>query len=130
MSIVFKFFAITLCTISTFILVFYATITVITAFVTNNLDIQIFAFLLLALVLIVAFVGILFYKKSNSLKSIFIFLIFLLQCSFIKYSLLIPTVNKIINIQYCIDKGYVWDEVKNECSKNIYKYSFNSNKKQ
>ena len=129
MSFVIKFFAIFLCSITSFILIFYVAITTITAFVTGNLDIQIVIFILLTVILIAVFAGILFCKKLNAVKNVFIFFIFLLQCLFIKYSLFIPTVNKIINIQYCLDKGYAWDEVKNECNKNVYKYFFNSNKK-
>ena len=121
MSVVLKFFAIALCCFSSFVLIFQAAIITITAFATDNLNMQIYAFLLLAFILIAAFVGILFCKNSSAKKSIVIFLTFVFQCLFIKYSLFIPTVDKIINIHYCIDKGDVWDKVKNECIKNVYK---------
>ena len=115
MGNLFKYLAILLCCISTFVLTFHVLMITITAFYTNNANMQIYLFVLFSLIFILSFLSILFIKCSNKLKVIFLFVILVFECLFIKYSLSIPAVNKIVDIQYCIDKGDVWDKTKNEC---------------
>lgn len=99
------------------ILGFHGSIIALTSIITENFDVQIFLFLLLTLILLVSFVYVFWAKLSNKFKIPLLLILLILQVIFFKFSFYIPTVDKVVGIQRCVDFGGVWNDVTNECIK-------------
>ncbi len=99
------------------ILVFHGSIIALTSIITENFDVQIFLFLLLTLILLVSFIYVFWAKLSNKFKIPLLLILLILQVIFFKFSFYIPTVDKVVGIQRCVDFGGVWNDSTNECIK-------------
>ena len=99
------------------ILGFHGSIIALTSIITENFDVQIFLFLLLTLILLVSFVYVFCAKLSNKFKIPLLLILLILQVIFFKFSFYIPTVDKVVGIQRCVDFGGVWNDARNECIK-------------
>ena len=99
------------------ILGFHGLIIALTSIITENFDVQIFLFLLLTLILLVSFIYVFWAKLSNKFKIPLLLILLILQVIFFKFSFYIPTVDKVVGIQRCIDIGEVWDDTTNMCIK-------------
>ena len=100
--------------ISLFIL-FHVFLISLTALTTNNFDWQILGFIILSVSIIMFWI--LLFKLKIRLFIKFLVFIFLgiITMNYMFISLLIPSVNKIIEIQYCIDRGGTWDDTCDKC---------------
>ncbi len=99
------------------ILGFHGSIIALTSIITENFDVQIFLFLLLTLILLVSFIYVFWAKLSNKFKIPLLLILLILQVIFFKFSFYIPTVDKVVGIQRCVDFGGVWNDAANECIK-------------
>ena len=99
------------------ILVFNGSIIALTSIITGNFDVQIFLFLLLTLILLVSFIYVFGAKLSNKFKIPLLLILLILQVIFFKFSFYIPTVDKVVGIQRCVDFGRVWNDATNKCIK-------------
>ena len=97
------------------ILSFHVAMIMATVFIALFFDFQILLFLLLFIILVACFILLLITKLQNKTKIPLLLLILFLQIIFFKYSFFIPSVNHIIHINYCIDKGNVWNDIHNKC---------------
>ncbi len=89
----------------------------LTSIITLNFDLQIFLFLFILLLLLTSFLSIFFIKSLNKYKIPLLLLLIILQMIYFKFSLYIPTVNKVIEIEACIESGNLWDYTNNTCCK-------------
>ena len=99
------------------ILGFHGSIIALTSIITENFDVQIFLFLLLTLILLVSFIYVFWAKTLNKFKIPLLLILLILQVIFFKFSFYIPTVDKVVGIQRCVDSGGVWNDATNECIK-------------
>lgn len=93
----------TICIICFIVLFFHAGIITMNAIFARVFDKQILLFLLCLIILISLFIGIFLFKLSDRKKVILLLLLFILQILYLETSFSIPTINKIIEIQKCID---------------------------
>ena len=96
---------------------FHVGIVSLTAIVTQNVDIQILFFAIFSVLLGINFIILIFYKMKLLNKNILMFLFLIFKFCFIFFSLKLPTINKINQIDSCVDKGYCWDYIRNKCEK-------------
>lgn len=96
------------------ILGFHCSSIALTSIITLNFDIQIFLFLFI-LLLLASFLSIFFIKSLNKYKIPLLLLLIILQMIYFKFSFFIPTVNKVIEIEACIESGNIWDDTNNTC---------------
>ena len=99
------------------ILGFHASIIALTSIITENFDIQIFIFLLSILILLGSFIYVFWAKSLNKFKIPLLLILLILQVIFLKFSFYIPTVDRVVGIQRCVDIGGVWDDAMNMCTK-------------
>lgn len=99
------------------ILGFHGSIIALTSIITENFDVQIFIFLLSILILLGSFIYVFWAKSLNKFKMPLLLILLILQVIFFKFSFYIPTVDKVVGIQRCIDIGEVWDDTTNMCIK-------------
>lgn len=88
---------------------------IITAVTTNNFDWQILLFLFLSLILIFGFWSLLKLQISLLLKVIIFVLLCITVFNYVKFTSLIPSVKKVLDIEYCIDRGDLWNKDNNTC---------------
>ncbi len=84
---------------------FHVGIVSLTAFITQNVDIQILFFAIFSVFIGISFVILTFYKIKLSNKIILMFIFLILQFCFIHFSSKLPSVNKMIEIDSCVDTG-------------------------
>ena len=96
---------------------FHVGIVSLTAFITQNVDIQILFFAIFSVFLGIIFIILIFYKMNLLNKNILMLLFLILQFGFIFFSLKLPSINKINQIDSCLDRGYCWDYIRNKCEK-------------
>ena len=101
--------------ISLLLLCFHTVITSITALATFHFDIQILLFILISIFLLTCFLCLFFIKIKSRIKIPLLILLLLLQAGYITYSFFIPSVNKITNIERCVDADGTWDYVNKKC---------------
>ena len=99
------------------ILGFHGSIITITSIITSNFDVQIFLFLLMILILLGSFIYAFLTKSLNKFKIPLLLILLVLQVVFFRFSFYIPTVDKVVGIQRCIDIGDIWDDATNKCIK-------------
>ena len=93
----------TICIICFIVLFFHAGIITTNALFVKLFNVQILLFLLCLIILTLLFIYIFLFKLPNRTKIILLLILFILQIFYLKTSFSIPTVNKIIEIQKCID---------------------------
>lgn len=99
------------------ILGFHGSIIVISSVITSNFDIQILLFLLLILMLFGSFIYVFLTKSLNKFKIPLLLILLIIQLIFFRFSFYIPSVDKVLGIQRCVDFGGIWDETTNKCIK-------------
>ena len=99
------------------ILGFHGSIITLTSIITSNFDVQIFLFLLIILILLGSFIYAFLTKSLNKFKIPLLLILLVLQVVFFRFSFYIPTVDKVVGIQRCIDIGDIWDDATNKCIK-------------
>ena len=93
----------TICIICFIVLFFHVGIITTNALFTKLFNVQILLFLLCLIILTLLFIYIFLFKLPNRTKIILLLILFILQIFYLKTSFSIPNVNKIIEIQKCID---------------------------
>lgn len=94
-----------ICLLLSAIILFHLAIILITAITTNNFDAQILIFLLISLILIFGLWSVLIFKTQFHLKVLSAIFLCIIGINYIKLTSLIPSVNKVLEIEYHIDKG-------------------------
>ena len=97
---------------------FHGSIIALTSSLTGNFDTQIFLYLTVSILLLGGFIALFFVKKINEFRLLLLLVLIILQIVYFKFSLYIPTVNKVLEIETCADIGGVWDNKTNNCVKN------------
>ena len=90
------------------ILVYHVVETTIFAIFISKFDFQIFAFLLLSLILVLISTYFLI-KTKNENRMVTLFVLSVISFFVFQFSFFIPTVNKNIEIKYCLDNGKIWN---------------------
>lgn len=93
---------------------FYCSIITFTSIITLNFDIQIFLFLIV-LLLSIGFISLFFMKLINKFRILLLLVLIILQMIYFRISFYIPTVNKVMEIDACLDSGKLWDDINNTC---------------
>lgn len=104
-----------ICFLLYIIILFHVAIIMTTAITTSNLDWQILFFVFLSLFIIFGFWSLVKVQISFLLKFIIFVLLSVVVLNYVKLTSIIPTVNKVMNIEYCIDRGYFWNRENNTC---------------
>mgnify|MGYP001026334928 CR=1 FL=1 len=94
---------------------FYCSIITFTSIITSNFDIQIFLYLIVLLLLTLGFISSFFMKSTNKFRILLLLVLIILQMVYFRISFYIPTVNKVIEIEACLDSGKLWNDVNNTC---------------
>lgn len=94
---------------------FYCSIITFTSIITLNFDIQIFLFLIVLLLLSIGFISLFFMKLINKFRILLLLVLIILQMIYFRISFYIPTVNKVMEIDACLDSGKLWDDINNTC---------------
>ena len=66
-------------------------------------------------ILLFGFVCLFFIQLPNKIKILLLFILLIVQIFYFKVSFYIPTVNRVLAIDACIDLGGIWDEEENKC---------------
>lgn len=90
-------------------------ITILTAITTSEFDIQLLIFFIMAILIMISFIYVFFKKMQDKIKILMLVIILILQIGYFKSSFYISSINKIINIEICTDKGGIWDKTNNIC---------------
>ena len=90
---------------------FHGSIIALTSIITENFDVQIFIFLLSILILLGSFIYVFWAKSLNKIKIPLLLILLILQVIFFKFSFYIPTVDKVVGIQRCVEFGGIWSDV-------------------
>lgn len=106
------------------ILGFHCSIITITSIITQNFDIQVLLFGIVTLGLLISFVFLFFIKSLNKIRIPLLLVLLILQIIDFRFSFYIPSVNKAIEIEACLDRGYCWDYIRNKCEKNDQGFCF------
>lgn len=104
-----------ICFLLSILILFNVAIIIMTAITTVNLDWQILFFVVLSLFIIFGFWSLVKIPISFLLKFIIVVLLSVVVLNYVKLTSIIPTVNKVMNIEYCIDKGNFWNKENNTC---------------
>lgn len=94
----------------------------------KNFDYQILLLLFGAIIIITTFWGLFLVKIKTMIKIPILIILLFLQFSFIEVSVKLPSVNKIVDINLCIDRGYCWDSVHNRCEMHDWSNCLNNEK--
>lgn len=97
--------------ICSFILCFHVFLTTCTAIMVSLFDYQILIFLLLSIILLIIFWFIFIIKIKSINKFLLLILLLLFQICYIKFSVYIPSVNQIIEVEHSIDSGNIYSSV-------------------
>ena len=114
-----KFALITLSVLITFIIFLHIGIVSFAAVVFKLFDVQVFLYLLIWLFLISCLWKINFAKIQLLNKILIIVAIIAVAFSHPIIIKAFPSVESIIEIDYCLDKGGTWDNNKNKCQENL-----------
>lgn len=101
--------------ISLLLLGLHTVVTSVTAIATFHFDIQILLFILISIFLLTCFVCLFFIKIKSRIKIPLLITLLLLQIGFITHSFIIPSVDKLTNIERCVDAGGNWDNINKKC---------------
>lgn len=104
-----------ICFLLSVLILFHIAIIMTTAITTSNLDWQILFFVFLSLFIILGFWSLVRIQISFLLKIIIFVLLCIVVFNYVKLTSIIPTVNKVMNIEYCIDRGAFWNKENNTC---------------
>lgn len=94
-----------ICFVLSAVILFHLAIILTTAITTNHFDLQILIFLLISLILLLGLWSVLLFKIPFYLKVFIGIFLCLIGINYIKLTNLIPSVSKVIDIGYKIDKG-------------------------
>ena len=114
------------CFVFTISVLFHVSMILIPVIVTRNIDWQICLFLFLSILFISSFVCLFFVNLKLHWKCIIFISLCLFGVNYIPLTILIPSVSKIIEMNLCVDRGYLWNDEKKYCDVNWGKVCYNS----